>query len=216
MSKVKASFKIVESSSEINNQILNILLPMVSDLFSRVFEKTKTQLSTLVQQAIINSPEYTSLSSGSLKAHFGLPNSQNFADSVVNFYKNVSFVYKQPKISSGKISGQFILQMVKSDFGDIISENFASFTTEKGSDLNWLEWLLLFGDKAIIKDYSIQLGVYPNSRTGLAIMKGELGGKWHVPYEFSGIASDNWITRAIDSIDKQIETLFIKTMEDLL
>lgn len=170
----------------------------------------------LVQQAIINSPEYDSLKSGLLRAHFGLPNSEQLADSVVNFYKDVSFVYKEPKISSGKITGKFILQMVKSDFKDITSESFAVFTTEKGTDLNWLEWLLLFGDKAIIKDYNIQLGVYPNSRTGLAIMKGQLGGKWRVPYEFSGIASDNWITRAIDSIDSQIEALFIKTMEDLL
>lgn len=210
------NLKILESNSEISNEILKLLLPMVSSFFKIVFEKSKNELIILLQQAIILSPEYGSIRSGILKAHFGLPNSEQVLDSIVNFYKKIDIRYDTPTISNNTIKGKFILNMVDNSFGDILSENFSSFVTEKGSELNWLEWLLLFGDKAIIKDYNISLGAYPNSRTGLAVMKGQTGGKWKVPSSFAGYKNNNWITRAIDSIDSKIENVFVKIMKESL
>lgn len=211
-----SDFRIIETNAEISDKILKALLPMISSFFKKVFDKAKNQLVILVQQAIISAPEYDSIRSGLLKAHFGLVNGNKVADAVVNFYKNINIEYYQPSISNNNIKGKFILNMVDSSFNDIIVQDFASFTTENGSELNWLEWLLLFGDKAIIKDYSISLGAYPNSRTGLAIMKGQTGGKWRVPGQFSGYQNNNWITRAIDSIDTKVEDILIKTMKETL
>lgn len=210
------SIRILESNSEISEKILQLLLPMVSSFFKKAFEKTKNKLVILLQQAIVLSPEYSSIRSGILKAHFGLPKSEEVIDSIVNFYKKIDFTYNDPIISNNTIKGRFALNMVDSSFRDILVEDFASFYTEKGSKLNWLEWLLLFGDKTIVKDYSISLGAYPNSRTGLAIMKGQSTGKWKVPSSFSGNKNNNWITRAIDSIDPKIENILTTTLRETI
>ena len=81
------------------------------------------------------------------------------------------------------------------------------FKQYKGTDLNWLEWLLLFGNKTIIRDYVVEFGDNPRSRTGRAVMKGVKSGKWGVPPEFAGTKNNNWITRAIESADSEINSI---------
>lgn len=103
--------------------------------------------------------------------------------------------------------------MIQSDYTDVLNSSAAVFKTEKGTDLNWLEWLLLFGSKTIIKDYEVEFGYNPRSRTGQAIMRGVKRGKWSVPYEFSGTQNNNWITRAIDSVESDIYKTLSEAMK---
>jgi hypothetical protein len=208
MATLKASIEILESNGDISKYILNALLPQVNTYFENVFDKVSKQIEEIVITSIKNAPEYSSLISGNLKAEFGLPDSESRVNNIIEFWKNIRVKYNTVKIKNNStLSGSFILTMIPSDYSDVINLPSANFTTEKGSKLNWLEWLLLFGNQTIIKDYEIKLGPNPNSRTGLAVMKGTIAGKWSVPPEFAGIENNNWITRAIDNVESDINKL---------
>jgi hypothetical protein len=145
-------------------------------------------------------------------AEFGLPDADSRLGSIISLWKKIDFVYSPVVIRNGFLSGSFSLNMIRSDFVDVINSEAAIYTTSKGSRLNWLEWLCLEGNKTIIKDYVIELGPNPRSRTGMAVMRGEISGKWSVPSEFSGTINDNWITRSINSITPNIQQVIKEGM----
>lgn len=213
MSNLRGDIFIVESNSEIESKILRALKPEINKYLEKVFAKTKLKITDAIINAITNSPEYNSLISGDLKYEFGLPDSDSRVNSLLNFWKKINTDYKNVSISNNKLSGGFTISMIQSDFSDVINLSAAVFTTEKGTDLNWLEWLLLFGNKTIIKDYVVEFGANPRSRTGRAVMRGVQKGKWSVPSEFAGTKNNNWITRAIDSADSEINSILQEALK---
>ena len=212
MSNIRVNFKLIENDKEISLNILNALLPKVDRYFRNAAKKIRPKLVNVVIEAIKSSPEYQSLINGSLMAEFGLPDADSRLGSIISLWKKIDFVYSPVVIRNGFLSGSFSLNMIRSDFVDVINSEAATYTTSKGSRLNWLEWLCLEGNKTIIKDYVIELGPNPRSRTGMAVMRGEISGKWSVPSEFSGTINDNWITRAIDSITPNIQQVIKEGM----
>lgn len=205
MSNIQIKFNLLESEKEISLNILNALLPRVDRYFKAASKKIRPKLVNIVIEAIKSSPEYQSLVSGDLKAQFGLPDADSRLSSIVSLWKKIDFIYNPVVVRNNYLSGSFSLNMIRSDFLDVINTEAAVFVTPKGSQLNWLEWLCLEGNKTIIKDYVIELGPNPRSRTNMAIMRGEVSGKWSVPSEFSGTIENNWITRAIDSVTPNIQ-----------
>ena len=204
---INSQIFIVESVADIEKKILNALKPQLNKYFENVIKKIKPKILAEVTESITSSPEYNSLLSGDLKYECGLPDSSSRLSSILEFWKKINIEYKKISISGNKITGSFTLNMIDSSYSDVIATSAAVFTTEKGTDLNWLEWLLLFGNKTIIKDYEVEFGPNPRSRTGRAVMKGVKRGKWSVPSEFAGTQNNNWITRAIDSIEPKIYTI---------
>lgn len=205
MSNIRIKFNLIENEKEISLNILNALLPKVDRYFRAASKKIRPRLVNIVTEAMISSPEYQSLISGDLKAQFGLPDADSRLNSILSLWKKVDFIYNPVVVRNNYLSGSFSLNMIRSDFLDVINTEAAVFITSKGSSLNWLEWLCLEGNKTIIKDYVIELGPNPRSRTGMAVMRGEISGKWSVPSEFSGTIDNNWITRAIDSVTPNIQ-----------
>lgn len=212
MSNISISFNIKETEANLVYTILNVLKPEVDKYFRDIVTAVQPKIIQLVTDAIIRAPEYDSLLNGRLKAEFGLPDSGSRVDTIISFWQKIEVVYKKMSIIGDKLQGGFALQMIPSDFNDVINLPEATLITEKGTDLNWLEWLLLFGNQTIIKDYTVKMGPNTRSRTGLAIMTGAIAGKWGVPSEFAGVQSNNWITRAIDSVDSEIESAFLSAM----
>jgi hypothetical protein len=213
---VKVSLKIIEDNSKISNRIIKELRTQLLPVLTYAFTKSQQDITQLVQQAIVNSETYASLSNGQLKAEFGLPDSDNRLDGILNFWTNIYAKFDKPRISNNQISGGFKLGMIQKDFKDVLSLPEASFVTSKKDRLDWLEWLLLFGNKTIIKDYNISFGNYRTSRTGMAIMKGVSQGKWSVPSQYSGTINNNWITRVIDSLDQSIMLILEKNIKEAL
>ena len=213
MPYLRGSLHIKESDAKLSRDLLQALLPQVDAYFKKVFKKVSSKIENVIITAIKNAPEYQSLLSGQLKAEFGLPDSASRVDSIIDFWKHIEVSHKDIQVSNGSsLKGGFSIKMIKSDFSDVIGSAAAVLTTEKGDNLNWLEWLLLFGNQTIIKDYVVELGANPRSRTGMAIMKGVLSGKWRVPNEFSGTINNNWITRSIDSVEGEIDKLLLDSL----
>ena len=207
MSNIRGKIFIVETNAQIESKILRALKPELNKYLEKAFNKAKSKIVNAVVKAIKSTPEYQSLLSGDLKYEFGLPDSDSRIENILNFWKNITADFKKVSINSNKLSGGFTISMIDSDYSDVINSAAAVFTTEKGTDLNWLELLLLFGNKTIIRDYVVEFGDNPRSRTGRAVMKGVKSGKWGVPPEFAGTKNNNWITRAIESADSEINSI---------
>jgi hypothetical protein len=204
---LEVTFNIKETDAQIANLIVNALKPEVEKILKKSFNKIKKSLKDIVQNALRLAPEYQSLVSGELRAEFGLPDGQSRADAIIALITKIGFEFKPIKHTGYNLSGSFILTMIESDFKSALSSPAATFTTEKGTQLDWLEWLLLLGNKTIIKDYVVDIGPNPRSRTGMAVMRGVKSGKWQVPSAFSGTINNNWITRSIDSVEQDIKQL---------
>lgn len=203
------SFEIIESESEIEKAILIALKTQVDKYFKNVFKNIKDKLSNAVIEALTNAPEYDSLINGRLKAEFGIPDPEIKIQQLFSIWKNINFKYTPVTIQGSKLSGSFILEMIRSDLSDVLSSDATKVITEKGQTLNWLEWLCLEDNKTIIKDYRVEFGQNPYSRTGLAVMRKDISSKWKVPSEFSGNIDNNWITRSIDGINDKINSIII-------
>jgi hypothetical protein len=118
---------------------------------------------------------------------------------------------QNPIIRGNRIVASYQVQLIKSDFENLLAVGSSSFTTEKGQQLDWLRWLLIEGDTIIITGYEFEFGPNIGSRTGMGIMK--MGNSWRVPPEFAGNVNNNWITRGINSAVPEIDQYLMKAME---
>lgn len=157
-----------------------------------------------------------SLINGKLKGEFGLTNAENRVLEIIDAWISSIFVSRKQvrATAQGRISGGFRLQMVKSDWSDVVKKDAAIFITpvserRGGAKLEWLRWLLIEGSKVIITDFHF---IAKNAgRTGRGIMG--FKGRWHVPYEYAGNPTRNFATETIDKLYGELETIFMEAIE---
>lgn len=211
---MKISFKLLDSIADIENKILDALLPDTQQLMNNAIIVIKKELPNIVAKSIQASPEYDSIMSGNLQYELGIPDPNNKLFGLIEIWsKNIEFSYKKPSISGNKIRSSFSASMIKIDFSDVLFSEYAYVQdTVRGYSLPWLEWLLLYGNTTIIPNYQVVIGPNINSRTGNAIMRNVNQGFWKVPAEFAGTISDNWITRALEKIEPDINNLLQRAL----
>ena len=204
---MRISANIVETNDEINTMILEIMADHINDTLNIAMPKITTEIKELVALSLREEPEYQSLLSGRLKAEFGLSDT-NMVDNIID--KLVSTIdVSRSTVSYNKIGlvGGFTITMMKSDdMNGVIFTDIASVISNNGQHLPWLQWLLLEGNNAIVKNFDVKMGSYSQSRSGMAIMVSSRD-NWRVPPEFVGTISNNWTTRAIDRIEDKIDIL---------
>jgi len=203
MSKGSISLKILESNSQIKDKIYEAI---VQELNKRVF-KNKNNVTTRLQNAVKRwvgaQPEIASLransSAGSLGAQFGLTSgtSDMIADIITSTVAGSMVVKIQPIKKT--LKGTLEINFQRDDFINLLSLQSGHVLTEKGTDLHWLDWLLIKGDTAIITGYTYIPG--PLGRSGGGEMN--IGGLWRVPPEFSGTITNNFITRSFKGTEKE-------------
>lgn len=202
------NFKILETNQHINKEILNALLPEVTNFMNNGVNLIKKELPTLLQNAIVNTPEYSSILNGKLKYEFGIPDSNVKLNNLVDLWiENIKYPYMKPTIIGNKIKSSFEVNAVRVDFAEVLYSNDALVIDNiRGYNLPWLEWLLLEGNRTIISKQEVVIGPNKFSRTGNALMR-DSNKSWKVPSEFSGTVTNNWITRAIDGVEGNIQSL---------
>lgn len=210
MSSLKFNVKLVDSDSAINKAILNALIPELNKYLDKIYNRMANEIPDILINNIQSQPEYASLLGGELQGEFGIVDPQSRINDILTTIKNGKVVTKTPvSIAGQNIKGGIKLEMVRKDLQDLLTLGSASFTTENGSNLEWLKWLLTEGDSIIITSHEFIFGSNPASRTGLGIMRQSSRG-WRVPPEFAGSINNNWITRAIDASNAQINDIMRK------
>lgn len=213
---MKFSLTLLESDSEISKLILEQIRSTLDSTINKALPNISIQIKKLVIEALKNQPEYSSLLAGTLRAELGLPN-VGVVDQIIIAMTETLTITKNPiNVTTKGINGGFKLTMIKRDDIDgLIYTDIASVIDDKGYALPWLEWLLLRGKDILVKNYSVSYTSSPYSRSGMAIMVPS-SSNWRVPAQFAGTKTNNWITRAIDSVDKDIYTILQSNIEKYL
>ncbi|NBU33424.1 hypothetical protein EB118_15300 [bacterium] len=211
---MKLSLKILENNSQIEKSICVALLPQVTTYFNNVVQFIKLKLPILLKSIIIESPEYLALTKGNLRLELGIPDAEMRIDDIIDTWlQNMVIQYKPPQIQNNKIKTSLSIEMIKSDFSDVISLSSAEIQDNiSGSIVPWLRWLLLEGTATLVKNYEVTFGPNSRSRTGFAVMTEAKNQDWGVPAEYAGTSSDNWITRTIERSKQDINKLIVEAL----
>jgi|688.fasta_scaffold434469_2 hypothetical protein len=211
---MRFSCKLLNSDSYIRQNILQLLAKDVNNVFKRSVVSIEAKIKILIKDALRQQPEYLSLvnSAGDLRLNFGIEDMSIVDSAISNFAGSSSFDYKPVKISTVGLIGGFSVNFLPQSAIESASSS-SSVITEKGQSLPWLSWLLYEGTSPIIRDYDIQIGNNPYSRTGGAIMVPSKR-NWRVPASYAGTITNNWITRAIENKDSEIYSIIENTIRN--
>lgn len=219
--------KIVGSAAALEKIIIDAALRKINiGLRSSVADIYSTT-QTLIEKAIRNSKEYSSLLNGQLKGHFGLSSPGIILDQIVDTLKRDIQIITKPFKYSGNsiITGGMDINIIKKDMTDILllpGAQYYSYSKRAGRTLiPWLRWLL-FSDDIIplVNNYDITFnlntpGKVKASRSKKALMFLSPGAQYTFPREFGGGRDGNWIVRAMQDavqfpLQLYIEEVFLQ------
>lgn len=163
----------------------------------------KKRVQETVMDMLFASPAVSSLMGGKLQAQLGVVAAESTMIEVIDTWMNNIHV-------SVKAGGSPLLTInigvLTQGYGDVLSLPSSVYQSAGGEMIEWLRWLLLEGDKTI-SDYFFLPGNRSKSRTGLGIMVRKGGREWSIPPEFRGTETDNFATRALENLDKALDTI---------
>ena len=109
------------------------------------------------------------------------------------------------------------IEILEDDYSLLLSlpESVFPYISAKGSGiLQWLRWILLEGNSPIVRDFEFTPTPSRFSRTGGGVMM--RGGGWNVPPSLAGTSQNNILTRALQNIEKDIESLVSQELQRII
>jgi hypothetical protein len=171
----------------------------------------------ILEQALKSQPEYRDMVAhgGQLRAELGVVDSEAAMNRLVrDWLASTTVRVARPRLLGKQFLGSIVtIQSIQADYQDVLSKAYASYTTERGEVIPWLEWLLTRGSDTLIMNHMVWNPLEPTiaSRTGTnTIMKKSRGRGWGVPAEYAGVAEDNFATRAVAESMREIQDLIQK------
>jgi len=212
---MKINLSLIDSDNQIKSKILDSIREHLNQAFQKARSILAKKIPLEVYKVIVSEPEYQSLISGKLRYEFGIPESAQKVNQIVDLWtRNVVVDVTPITLGAGGLRGGFSINMIKDNYEDVLTSDDAIVVDQLSQAvLPWLEWLLLYGDKIIVRNYTVQVGPSPYSRTGLAIMKPSKE-SWRVPPEFAGTTTNNWVTRALEKLDDTIPNMIQQEIEN--
>ena len=204
----RLSLTIKETDAQISREINKRIAQKLSSALRSAAPLILSEVKDVVRDAIVSSPEYRELFGGSLQAELGVPSAGTRIDRSLDMWlDSIEIEIERPKFSIRGVTAGLSIVGIRDGYADALGTSDASYTTEKGKVIPWLQWLLLEGDRAIIADYtfSSDIGTGQRSRTGLGVMRQDRSRRWRVPPQFSGTSTNNFVTRSLASVAIQIE-----------
>jgi len=198
-----------ESSAKIERAAITALRGAMNDMLNRVVKNIVPKLRVIIKDAIKNTPEYRSCNGGQLQAELGLPDITPLDDIIEQWANNISVQVKPVSIGSSGIKGGFRIGAIEQKWEDVLKNPSASISSN-GKVLPWLAWLLIYGNKVIVREYSVSVQPSPKSRSGKAVMVADKKGRWRMPPQFSGTSKNNFVTRAIDAAFSDIQVMILE------
>lgn len=201
---LKFSLTLLDIDSEIRSSILSEMKIVLDKALSSTVKSIEPKIKSLFKTALQNEPEYSSLINGELRKEFGIENTNNVDIAINNIVNSIDLSIVKISMGNFGLTGGMQINIVPKDLAGIIDHNSAFvIDTERGYSLPWLEWLLTRGGQIIVRNFEIKYGANPRSRSGDAVMISS-GSNWRVPSQFTGTSSNNWITRALSTIEDKI------------
>ena len=207
-----------ETDLEIQKMILKCFADTISSAITKRVNSIESRLLGILSNCIISSPEYQSVVSGQLRGEFGIVDSHSALLRILNIWLNSIKVIPDPvRVSGSDLIGGLNITAIEADFSDVLSSSSASFVTEKGTKIPWLEWLLTAGTNIVVRDYKVSTNLNnfnkASSRTGQAIMVASSVQFYKVPAQFAGTIDDNMVSRAILGVEDIILDMIQEEVE---
>ena len=203
---INATIQLPRFDASFNKAIKNEIRARINKHITGITHRIHARLAPIITARIQGTLEYQSLFGGQLQAELGIPNPA-VIDTIISVWaSNFSVKYN----SSGRSFGSLNIGLTQDDYTDVLTLPEASFFYTSGNTsgvIDWLRWLLLEGSSVIVRSYGFTGDTTRGSRTGLGVMIQRDGLQWRVPPEFAGTASDNFVLRALRTIDKDIDQL---------
>jgi hypothetical protein len=190
---------------------------LATELNKSIKSKTRRASSILkghITKWMMESVEINSLLSQgvpySLNATFGLtPGTPTAAvNAIVSAIAGAITIELTP-VSPRNLAGSVIFRFQPTDFAELLGLPQGHQVTEMGTDLHWLEWLLLKGDTVVVKGYLYQPS--NSGRSGGGTM--DIGGAFRVPPQHAGTANDNFVTRVFIGRDRELTRILTGFLE---
>jgi hypothetical protein len=173
---------------------------------ANIIDRIRSRVRDTVRFKIENSQEYLAVTNGILRGELGIPDVGSIMRITDIWVNNIEVTFTQTANSFG----MFKIGIIQSDYSDVLSSPDASFDYVSGYNnpygvlrsgtIEWLKWLLLEGTNVLVTSYDfVPSG---KGRTGMGTMVYSKAGSWTVPPEYAGIASDNFVLRALYDIDE--------------
>mgnify|MGYP003630866403 FL=1 len=210
MAKSKITVQVLESNRNIVAKINKALAEMTDKEVRRRVAGIKSALQPIVAAALFDCPEIISLASGVLRFDFGLTGDPG-PQIVAAVVQSLDIRTQRVTGSQNGIRGGLTIVLQPTDYANLLSLPVAMQTLEIESRIPWLEWLLTAGDTIIIANYGVQYGAGLGRSGGanmVSLKKAPIG-PFKVNSAFSGSINDNFITRALGSIEPQIQNAII-------
>tara|TARA_R100000008_G_scaffold86762_1_gene81446 strand:- start:7593 stop:8246 length:654 start_codon:yes stop_codon:yes gene_type:complete len=183
---------------------------------AKIRESVLKDLKEAVRKRFFMSDEYGSIVAGRLRAELGVPQSETRIQQIITTWINGITVKAKVGTTPFLLIDIGILQ---SDYSDVLGLPAASYiynSKRGGGEIPWLEWLLLEGDRRIVNKYEFSPEIKRGSRTGMGVMIQKARGFWQVPPDMSGTSVDNFATRALKNIDREIDQIVEKAIRGAL
>lgn len=126
-------------------------------------DRFRNTLSQIIRRRFRETPEYSSLLPGGALYHeLGVLNSQAALEDIEEvLVKNIKL----------RTSGTIVyIEVFNENYGEFLSLSTASFVSENGHNVPWLEWLLVGDDGVLLAEYTYIPKTSKKSRTGFGIM----------------------------------------------
>lgn len=203
------SVQIIDSVASVKKKVNTAIANHMNKLIPKNRDRVEAQIKNQIRGWIEEQPEVASIKAqgglGSLNAQFGLmpgiPSAtmEAIIQALISSI-DVKFTKINKKVRGGiefRIQGNVILRILNIPTGTII--------TEKGTPLNWLEWLLTRGSEVIVAGYTYTPAP-GQGRSGGGTMTG--GSVFRVePTSFAGTVDNNFITRAFSGRSKELSRI---------
>lgn len=208
MAKLKFQLKLVTPLPKVEYLLRKSISDKIESAYYSVIRRVRNELTRIIRESILTSPEVQSLSGGMLQYEVGATDQKvsSAIDFIIERLSNTIQIDFTPfNLFGGKFSSKITISCFpKTLISDVLNHPDSRYLTDNGVDIPWMQWLLTLGDKIIVRKYQVNYSNKIGSRTGGATMRRSKSGGWRVPPQFSGTINDNFITRALDSVGNYI------------
>jgi hypothetical protein len=189
MSVLRFSIDLVSKS--MSKDILFEYVNHISGIFNVALPFIRSKTTQIVTDTLRASDAWGAINGGELQEIFKIPSPSSALYAIEQAIVNSMDIVRTPVTIAGQsVNGSFSVNLLDDSYRDVLNANNTSFVTTNGKPINWLEWLLFYGNSAVASKAKL-------IETDKGVFLVRANTDLYVPSAYSGIPNDNILTRAL-------------------